>query len=280
MDVGHGTVRGSWTTVAWCAFSNLPLMKHLIALITGASSGIGEACAHAFAQAGYHTILWARRSDRLQTLADTLRSQYNVSVLTHTVDVRDRSQVEVTLGDLPAEWSNISVLINNAGLSRGLHPFHHGEHADWEEMIDTNLKGLIYVSRAVLPGMVERGSGTVINIASIAGLQPYPGGNVYSATKAAVKMLSDSWQIDLNGTGVRVTNIDPGLVETEFSDVRFRGDTDRAATVYKGYQPLTGADIADVALFAATRPAHVSIQDVLITPTAQATTTLVRKETL
>lgn len=252
--------------------------KQSIVLITGASSGIGHACAHTFAAAGYNVLLWARRADRLADLAAQLTATYSVMVHSSVVDVRDRSQVESTLAALPPEWSTIDVLINNAGLSRGLHPFHQGEHADWEEMIDTNLKGLIYVSRAVLPGMVARGSGTVINIASIAGLQPYPGGNVYSATKAAVKMLSDSWQIDLNGTGVRVTNIDPGLVETEFSEVRFRGDAERAATVYKGYEPLTGSDIADVALFAATRPAHVSIQDVLITPLAQATTTLVRKE--
>lgn len=273
---------GLTTTGAKWAFGNLPsilpVMKQLSVLITGASSGIGAACAHAFAQAGYDCVLWARRTNRLEILADELRSIYGRTVLVQTVDVRHRDNVERAIAALPAELSALDVLINNAGLSRGLHAFHTGEHQDWEEMIDTNLKGLIYVSRAVLPGMVDRGRGTVINIASIAAVQPYPGGNVYSATKAAVKMLSDSWQIDLNGTGVRVTNIDPGLVETEFSDVRFRGDTQRASTVYKGYQPLTGSDIADVALFAATRPAHVSIQDVLITPTAQATTTLVRKE--
>lgn len=252
-------------------------MKHSIVLITGASSGIGEACADVFAREGARLILWARRSDRLEAVAARLRSTYHAEVFTATVDVRSRADVEAAVQQIPPQWQSIDVLINNAGLSRGLNPFHRGEHQDWEEMIDTNIKGLIYVSRAILPGMVERARGTVINIASIAGRQPYVGGNVYAATKAAVKMLSDSWQVDLNGTGVRITNIDPGLVETEFSEVRFRGDADRASTVYKGYQPLTGHDIADVALYAATRPPHVSIQDILITPTAQATTTLVHK---
>ncbi len=253
-------------------------MKNSIAVITGASSGIGLACADVFAQSGANLVLWARRADRLAEIAERLRTAHGIQVTTQVVDVRDRDAVATAVAALPAEAQAPDVLINNAGLSRGLEPLHEGLHSDWEEMIDTNIKGLLYVTRQLLPSMVARGRGTVINIASIAGRQAYRGGNVYSATKAAVKMLSDSLQIDVNGTGVRVCNIDPGLVETEFSDVRFHGDTQRAATVYKGYQPLTGHDIAECALFAASRPQHVSIQDILITPTAQATTTLVHKE--
>jgi NADP-dependent 3-hydroxy acid dehydrogenase YdfG len=253
-------------------------MKNSIAVITGASSGIGLACADVFAQSGANLVLWARRADRLAEIAERLRTAHGIQVTTQVVDVRDRDAVATAVAALPAEAQAPDVLINNAGLSRGLEPLHEGLHSDWEEMIDTNIKGLLYVTRQFLPSMVGRGRGTVINIASIAGRQAYRGGNVYSATKAAVKMLSDSLQIDVNGTGVRVCNIDPGLVETEFSDVRFHGDTQRAATVYKGYQPLTGHDIAECALFAASRPQHVSIQDILITPTAQATTTLVHKE--
>lgn len=253
-------------------------MKHSTVLITGASAGIGEACAHRFAQKGSRLILWARRADRLKEIGLALHSEYGAEVITEVVDVRDRTAVEKAVRDIPDTWRDIDILVNNAGLSRGLHPFHEGEHDDWEEMIDTNIKGLIYVTRAMLPRMVERGKGTVINIASIAGRQAYRGGNVYGATKAAVKMLSDSWQIDLNGTGVRVTNVDPGLVETEFSQVRFRGDADRAATVYKGYTPLSGDDVADVVYFAASRPPHVSIQDIMITPTDQATVSIVNKK--
>lgn len=253
-------------------------MKNSIAVITGASSGIGLACAEVFANAGANLVLWARRADRLAEIAEGLRTTHGITVTTQVVDVRDKDAVAAAVAALRAEERAPDVLINNAGLSRGLEPLHEGLHSDWEEMIDTNIKGLLYVTRQFLPNMVARGRGTVINIASIAGRQAYRGGNVYSATKAAVKMLSDSLQIDVNGTGVRVCNIDPGLVETEFSDVRFHGDTQRAASVYKGYQPLTGHDIAECALFAASRPQHVSIQDILITPTAQATTTLVHKE--
>lgn len=253
-------------------------MKTSISVITGASSGIGQACAEVFARAGSDLVLWARRADRLTEIAEHLRATYNVVVTTQQVDVRDNNAVTAAVAALSTAEQTPDVLINNAGLSRGLDPLHEGLLTDWEEMIDTNIKGLLYVTRQFLPHMVARGRGTVINIASIAGRQPYRGGNVYSATKAAVKMLSDSLQIDVNGTGVRVCNIDPGLVETAFSDVRFHGDTQRALSVYKGYQPLTGIDIAECALFAASRPQHVSIQDILITPAAQATTTLVYKE--
>jgi NADP-dependent 3-hydroxy acid dehydrogenase YdfG len=245
--------------------------------ITGASSGIGMACAAAFAETGARLLLWARRADRLEELAAALRESHGADVYTQVVDVRDREAVEQAIGDLPAPWQTIDVLVNNAGLSRGLEPIHEGRYDNWDEMLDTNVKGLLNVTRTILPAMVGRAQGTIINIASIAGLQPYRGGNVYSASKAAVRMLSQSMQIDLNGTGIRVCNIDPGLVETEFSEVRFRGDKDRAATVYKGYTPLHANDIADAVLWAATRPQHVSIQDMLITPTDQATTTVVHK---
>jgi NADP-dependent 3-hydroxy acid dehydrogenase YdfG len=253
-------------------------MKPTHVVITGASSGIGKACAELFAQQGVHMVLWARRSERLDELADRLKAEFGISVITQGVDVRDHDAVRAAVAELPAEFRAPDVLVNNAGLSRGLHPFHEGEPQDWEEMIDTNIKGLLYVTRAFLPSMVDASKGLIVNIASIAGRQAYRGGNVYGATKAAVKLFSDSLQIDLNGTGVRVCNIDPGLVETEFSEVRFRGDTSRAETVYKGYQPLTGHDVAECVLFAATRPPHVSIQDILITPTAQATVSIVDKK--
>lgn len=242
-------------------------------LITGATSGIGEACARVFASHGWDVVLWARRVDRLDTLRRTLANEHGVQVQTAVVDVRDPDAVAAAAAALPP----IDVLVNNAGLSRGLEPIHEGVLSKWEEMIDTNVKGLLYVSRAVLPGMVERGTGMIVNIASIAGRQAYRGGNVYGATKSAVKMLSDSMQIDLNGTGVRVCNVDPGLVETEFSQVRFDGDTQRAASVYNGMTPLSGADVAEVVYFVATRPAHVSIQDVLLTPTDQATVSIVHR---
>lgn len=246
-------------------------------VITGASSGIGRACAELFAENNCTIVLWARRSERLQALANELMSTHSVDVTVQTVDVRNRPGVEQAVESLPPELRSPDVLINNAGLSRGLHPFHEGQHDDWEEMIDTNVKGLIYVTRAFLPAMVSAKKGMVINIASIAAIQPYRGGNVYSATKAAVKMLSNSLQIDCNGTGVRICNIDPGLVETEFSEVRFRGDVDRAEKVYMGYRPLSGRDVAECAWFAATRPQHVVIQDILVAPIAQATTTIVSK---
>ncbi len=242
-------------------------------LITGATSGIGEACAQTFARHGCNLVLWARRADRLQALQADLSAEHGIAVTVATLDVRDADAVAAAAQSLPP----IDVLINNAGLSRGLEPLHEGVLSKWDEMIDTNIKGLLHVSRAVLPQMVRRHTGVVVNIASIAGRQAYRGGNVYGATKAAVKMLSDSMQIDLNGTGVRVCNVDPGLVETEFSQVRFDGDTHKAASVYTGMTPLTGADVADVVYFVATRPAHVSIQDVLITPTDQASVSLVHR---
>lgn len=256
-------------------------MDTLTVLITGASSGIGEACAEVFARNGHKLILWARRIDRLNSFVQRAASAAGQrdNILVQSVDVRDRANVQQAINSWLKQGNaeHIDVLINNAGLSRGLAPFHEGSYEDWDEMIDTNIKGLINVSREIIPMMVTGGGGTVVNIASIAGRQAYRGGNVYSTTKAAVKMLSDSLQIDLNGTGVRVCNVDPGLVETEFSEVRFRGDKERAANVYKGYTPLSAMDVADVVYFVATRPRHVAIQDVLITPTDQASVNIVNK---
>lgn len=249
-------------------------------LITGASSGIGAACARLLAGEGARLMLLARRAEKLAALvAELVASGIDRAKLhTLTVDVRDRVQVESALTQLPAEWSAIDILINNAGLSRGLNKLQESEIQDWEEMIDTNIKGLLYVTRAVVPEMVSRGSGHVVNLGSIAGHQTYPQGNVYCGTKAAVRSISEGLKIDLLGTPVRVTSIDPGLVDTEFSTVRFHGDTTRAATVYQGLTPLTAEDIAETILFCLTRPAHVNISEILLVPTAQATPTLVHRE--
>ncbi|MEW5994533.1 MAG: SDR family oxidoreductase [Candidatus Zixiibacteriota bacterium] len=249
-------------------------LKNRIVFITGASSGIGEATARKFAELDCKLLLAARRKDRLEKLAK------NLSVDTHLLelDVRDQKAVQQAVDSLPNDRQAIDVLVNNAGLSRGLDKLHEGKLLDWEEMIDTNVKGLLYVSRAVIPGMVARGRGHIINIGSIAGHEVYPGGNVYCATKHAVAALSKGMRIDLVDTPLRVTTIDPGLVETEFSIVRFRGDTDRAQKVYRGYQPLTGDDIADVIVWAATRPLHVQIADIIIFPTAQAGSRDVHKQ--
>jgi 3-hydroxy acid dehydrogenase/malonic semialdehyde reductase len=251
-------------------------IKNQIVLITGASSGIGAACAKAFADAGAKLILAARRWERLQELANTLNLDANRVHLIQ-LDVRDRSAVESAIFNLPTPWANIDILINNAGLSRGLDKLHQGDFQDWEEMIDTNIKGLLYLTRYVVPGMVERGKGHVINIGSIAGHQTYPGGNVYCGTKAAVRAISEGLKQDLLGTPIRVTSVDPGMVETEFSDVRFHGDTERAKKVYQGLQPLTGEDIADVILFCATRSPHVNINEIILMPVDQASATLVNR---
>jgi serine 3-dehydrogenase len=249
-----------------------------IALITGASAGIGEACAFEFAKAGSNLILTARRSDRIEKLAEMLTNEFNVKCLPIELDVRNYNEVESKFRNLPTEFKQIDILINNAGKALGMDNIQEGNLDDWEEMIDTNVKGLLYVTRVISPMMVARGNGMIINIASIAGRQVYPKGNVYCATKSAVKTISESMIVDLNGTGVRVCNVDPGLVETEFSLVRFHGDSERAKNTYKGYTPLTGKDIADVVLFAATRPAHVMVQDILVTSIDQASTTIVNKK--
>ncbi|MCX8051401.1 MAG: SDR family NAD(P)-dependent oxidoreductase [Chlorobi bacterium] len=254
-------------------------LDQTITLVTGASSGIGRACAEVFAEAGSNIIAVARRSERLDELRATIEQRHGVRVLPLQCDVRDRDAVRRTLGQLPEGWRSIDIVINNAGLARGLAPIHEGSFEDWDEMIQTNLVGLLNVLRVVLPPMVERRRGMIINIGSIAGRQVYPNGNVYCATKHAVRAISEAMQLDLCGSGIRVTNIDPGMVETEFSLVRFHGNTERAASVYAGMTPLTGRDVAEVALFCATRPPHVSIHDVLVMPSDQASTTVVHRRT-
>ncbi len=252
-------------------------LRNAIVLITGASSGIGEACARAFADAGAHLIVTARRKERLDELVNKLQNSNKIKVLTLELDVRDRQAVEEAIAALPDAWKEIDILVNNAGLSRGLDKIHEGKIQDWEEMIDTNVKGLLYVSRAVIPGMVERDKGTVINIGSIAGREVYQKGNVYCASKFAVDALTKGMRLDLVDTQVRVCTVDPGLVETEFSEVRFRGDADRAKKVYANMTPLTGDDVAEAVVFAASRPPHVQCAEILLLPTDQAGPTTVHR---
>jgi serine 3-dehydrogenase len=254
-------------------------LNNQIVLITGASSGIGAACARIFAREGAKLILAARRLERLQQLADELNQMFGVEIHLLQLDVRDRLAVESAISNLPPDWSEIDILINNAGLSRGLEKLHTGDFQDWEEMIDTNIKGLLYLTRYVVPGMVNRGRGHVVNLGSIAGHQTYPGGNVYCGTKAAVRAISEGLKQDLLGTPVRVTSVDPGMVETEFSEVRFRGDTERAERVYQGVTPLTPDDVADVIFFCVTRSPHVNINEVVLMPVDQAGATLVNRRT-
>jgi 3-hydroxy acid dehydrogenase/malonic semialdehyde reductase len=245
-------------------------LKDKIVFVTGASSGIGAATAVEFARHGAKLLLCARRLDRLQALEAELRDAGAPDIFNFELDVRSRAAVHTTLANLPEPWRAVDVLVNNAGLSRGLTKLYQDDIDNWEEMIDTNVKGLLYVTRAIVPGMVERNHGHVINLGSIAGHVAYPNGSVYCATKAAERLLSDGLRIDLNGTDVRVTSIDPGMVETDFSKVRFRGDEERAAKTYQNIDPLQPEDIADAIVWAATRPPHVSIQTVVLTPTAQA----------
>jgi NADP-dependent 3-hydroxy acid dehydrogenase YdfG len=247
-----------------------------IVFITGASSGIGEATAKAFAALGAKLLLCARRQEKLEALAAELDGAEDV--FTFRLDVRDRAAVEETLKNLPDEWKAVDVLVNNAGLSRGLTKVYQDDPENWEEMIDTNVKGLLYVTKAIVPGMVERGRGHVVNLGSVAGRQTYANGAVYCATKAAERVLSEGLKLDLMGTPVRVSTIDPGMVETEFSEVRFRGDAERAARVYQNITPLTAEDIADAIVWVATRPPHVNIHEVLLTSIDQANSNvLVRK---
>ena len=246
-------------------------------LITGATSGIGLACARKFAENGDKLILTGRNEQRLAEISRELEGN-GTEVLTLAFDVRDRDMAKKCINGLPADWQKIDVLVNNAGLALGLDAEYKGNPDDWETMIDTNIKGLLTMTRLVVPGMVERNCGHIINVGSVAGDAAYAGGNVYCATKAAVKALSDGLRIDVADTSIRVTNLKPGLVETNFSNVRFHGDNERAANVYKGIQPLTGDDIADVAVFAANAPAHVQIAEVLILATHQASgSVIVRK---
>lgn len=254
-------------------------LKDSVVFITGASSGIGASCAKQFAQQGVKLLLAARRVNRVNALADLLKKEWRIPVHVFGLDVRNQEEVERVLQSLPEEWKSIDVLVNNAGLSRGLNKLQEGTIADWDEMIDTNVKGLLYVTRAILPGMISRGRGHIINIGSIAGHSVYPAGNVYCASKYAVKALSEGLKMDLLGTPIRVSSIDPGLVETEFSLVRFHGDSERAKKVYEGLQPLTPDDIADAVIYCATRPPHVNINEVVVMPVAQASVTLVHRQT-
>jgi len=253
-------------------------MKNKIVLITGASAGIGLDTARIFAREGAKLILTARRETVLKKLADKLKKQYDTESVYFPLDIRSQQEVEQKLNALTASWKKIDVLVNNAGLSRGMAKLHEGEYIDWEEMIDTNVKGLLYLSRVVIPWMVKRNKGHVINISSIAGHELYPGGNVYCATKHAVDALTRGMQMDLVDSAVRVSSVDPGLVETEFSIVRFRGDTKRAKTVYQGLKPLTGEDVAEAVLFCATRPPHVNIHQLRIMPKDQASALIANRK--
>jgi 3-hydroxy acid dehydrogenase/malonic semialdehyde reductase len=253
-------------------------LEDKIVFVTGASAGIGAATAMEFAKLGAKLLVCARRVEKLETLKAELRVAGAADVQSFELDVQDRKSVAETLAGLPDEWKSIDVLVNNAGLSRGLKKLYEDDILDWEEMIDTNVKGLLYVTRAIVPGMVERNNGHVINLGSIAGHFAYPNGGVYCATKAAERFISDGLRIDLNGTSVRVTSVDPGMVETEFSSVRFRGDKERAAKTYASIDPLQPEDIADAIVWAATRPAHMMVQTIVLTPTAQANPFVITKK--
>lgn len=248
-----------------------------IALITGATSGIGEACARKFAEGGYNLILTARRAEKLAEIKTQLEAE-GTKVRTLVFDVRDAEAAKQAIGLLEAEWQTIDVLINNAGLALGLEKEYEGDPEDWNTMIDTNIKGLLTMTRLIVPAMIERNEGHVINIGSVAGDAAYAGGNVYCATKAAVKTITDGLRIDVAESAVRVTNVKPGLVETNFSNVRFHGDNARAENVYKGIVPLTGADIADVAFYAASAPKHVQIAEVLVLATHQGSGSVIHRE--
>ena len=251
-------------------------MKKIV-LITGATSGIGEACARKFAENGDKLIITGRNVAKLTAISNELKAK-GTEVISLEFDVRNREQAKACLDSLPEAWQEIDVLVNNAGLALGLEPEYEGDLDDWETVIDTNVKGLLTMTRLVVPGMISRNRGHIINMGSVAGDVAYKGGNVYCATKAAVKALSDGLRIDVAETPIRVTNLKPGLVETNFSNIRFRGDTERAAALYQGIKPLTGDDIADVAVFAANAPAHVQIAEVLILATHQASgSVIVRK---
>lgn len=250
----------------------------MIALITGATSGIGKATAEIFARNGYDIIITGRRKDRLEKLADELKKKFKVKIIALNFDVCQRKEVEKNLSSLKKEWKNIDVLVNNAGLASGFGLIQEGDIEDWEKMIDTNVKGLLYITRHIAPLMIENKKGHIINVASLAGKQAYPKGNVYCATKFAVDALSQSMRIDMLEHGIRVTNIAPGLVETEFSIVRFHGNTERAKSTYANFKPLSAEDIAEIIFWTASRPAHVNINDVVVTPTAQANAYLVNRK--
>jgi len=250
-------------------------MAGQIVFITGATSGIGEATARLLAQNNFQLIITGRRKDRLQKLEAELSE--HTKVITLSFDVRDQAAVSEAINSLPAEWKNIDVLINNAGNAHGLAPIHRGSLEDWDAMMDINVKGLLYVSHEIIPGMTERNSGHIINIGSIAGKEVYPNGNVYCASKFAVDALTKGMRLDLNPFGIKVTGIHPGLVETEFSLVRFKGDAEKSGSVYKGLQPLKGEDIADIILYVLTCAPHVVLADITVFPKAQASSTVVKR---
>jgi NADP-dependent 3-hydroxy acid dehydrogenase YdfG len=256
----------------------MTVLKDKIVFVTGASSGIGKSCASIFAKNGAKLLLCARRIDRLEKFSQQLKSEFGTESYIFQLDVRDRKAVNIALDNLPAEWKNIDVLLNNAGLARGLSKLQDGLIDDWEEMIDTNVKGLLYISRKIIPGMVDRKSGDIINIGSIAGHEVYPGGAVYCASKHAVDALTRGLRMDLVDTPLRVCTVDPGLVETEFSNVRFHGDNEKADNVYQGLKPLTGDDIAETVYYCASRPPHIQIAEVIMFPTAQKSATIVHRD--
>jgi len=251
-------------------------MTQKTALITGATSGIGLATATLFAEYGYHLILCGRRNDRLEDLKQNLRSKTQIHIL--NFDVRNQKAVQEHIASIPDEFSKIDLLVNNAGNAHGLDTFQEGSLDDWDAMMDINVKGLLYVTKAILPGMLERNSGHIINIGSTAAKEVYPKGNVYCASKAAVDAINQGLRIDLNGTGIKVGAIHPGLVKTEFSEVRFKGDKERADQVYRGYQPLLPEDIANIIFFMVTRPKHVNIADLVVMSIDQASSTIVNRK--
>jgi len=239
-------------------------------LVTGATAGIGAAIADRFAKEGYRLIVTGRRKERLETISERLKHEYRTEVFSLNFDIRSQEEVENAIDSLPEEWKTIDVLVNNAGLAAGMDPIHEAKIDDWERMIDTNVKGLLYISRKIMPHMTQRKQGHIINIGSIAGKQTYPKGHVYCASKHAVDSLSKAMRADLLPYGIKVTQVRPGLVETEFSLVRFKGDEEKASKVYEGYQPLKPEDIAEVAYYSTTLPEHVVVNDIEITPTVQA----------
>jgi len=253
-------------------------LKEKIVFITGASSGIGKATAYAFAKNGANVIITARRKNLIDEIAEDIKSKYGVKVLSLQLDVRDKNQVLQVVNSLPNDWKNIDILINNAGLARGLNKFYEDDPNGWDEMIDTNVKGLLFVTHAILPGMIERKFGHIINIGSIAGHEAYPKGAVFCATKHAVDAITRSIRMDTIDKNILVSTIDAGLVETNFSNIRFNGDTEKAKQVYRGLKPLTGEDVADAIIYCASRPAHVNIAEITLLAARQASATIVYRE--
>lgn len=256
----------------------MSVMKDKIVFISGSSSGIGKACAYRFAGEGARLILCARREEKLGEVAQNLRLEFGTDVYYFALDVRDRDAVKESIDAIPVDWKSIDILINNAGLARGFSKLHEGSIDDWEEMIDTNIKGLLYMTRKIVPQMIERGRGDIINIGSIAGHEVYPNGAVYCASKHAVDALTRGLRMDLAGIPLRVSTVDPGMVETEFSIVRFHGNHKKADSVYQGLKPLAAGDIAETVFFCASRPPHVQIAEIVIFPTAQKSSTIVHRE--